>query len=1077
MALAKPSITPQHPSFRLQQSLQTFERSLTDAERLRYRSSAPVIGPAGVVAFIGHLDTIKPSRGARDIGARIQSFIGATEQFTSVVDSFVGAGGDIGALVWGSIKLSFLIFNNILGYRDAVSEIVLQLGRQCPTIAEFGKIHESSVGVQEALCDYYAAVIDLCSLIVAASRRSATWQGVRSIFTPATSEFSSNIKAISTAASHVHDRCSVARDAQEAKAHQSAKNFQNESLLEQRRSADWRMGQKASRKADLIRSICKNLSTLNTQSIFYSVLCQRSPGTTQWFQDDSDFQAWLSEPRVKALWTRGTLGTGKTVLMASMCEYVTRSSPSGSFVCQHFCQPDRPATLAAKEVIGHLLRQLIHPYLEGTSTKDLETLEKATTDFVLADLLSLRHVKQISVTPYFVLLDGVDHCTDSDRDAILQGIEQLRTMWPDRMGLIISGQPDLGQYVHRAFGGLVTLSLGGPESKQDIESYATMALRQKIDNGCVRFESQDLERDVLLATSIGSDGMFLWAQLFLEDVCAQLTDYDVRLALVSPPRGITELVDRILKRVRTQPSSLLVLRFLGACATVLRPLTVDEYKVFLSVEEGQDRLDEAKLINCMERLVGRSRGLAYVNEEQQTVHMVHHSVARHLLTEEGLSVAYDQSHHTIGTLCLTYLNFSNFKQQVAINDAVGKAVLGAPALIGLQSLRSLVPDVADALGPRLHKLHLKSLQGVRYHSLQQRLPQRPANSSIQHVFLDYANTHWTEHMKRYQIAHSVSGTDWAQRQLQQLRYCLEDRRNLQPERLRGLCGVHGGLQRLSTISSELLRWTLEQQWPILIQAILYLGQDDLPLESTENEIIQVAVQKRGFPLLLTLLHHTPRLGIKKLKYALDCVINASNVEALRCVFEGVFALTDTRRIGELLSYAIDRSASAACRPIIQHIVNTTEFNSNPHATISDIAMVGAVAIGDVDIMCALLKAGGNASAVLDDRDWTRTALQVAATCGHHAIVNLLLTHGATVHRVNRMGWSALYGAAFNGHADIFLTLLQEGADVRTTPLKLWRELASSGRLTSEPILDALGSSFAGDVSFIRSRSEGSSVFL
>ncbi len=59
-----------------------------------------------------------------------------------------------------------------------------------------------------------------------------------------------------------------------------------------------------------------------------------------------------------------------------------------------------------------------------------------------------------------------------------------------------------------------------------------------------------------------------------------------------------------------------------------------------------------------------------------------------------------------------------------------------------------------------------------------------------------------------------------------------------------------------------------------------------------------------------------------------------------------------------------------------------------------------------------------------------TSLWMAACCGHSRVVELLLAHGANVHRADRYGNTPLHAAAASGNAQIVRLLLEHGADIR-----------------------------------------------
>ena len=89
--------------------------------------------------------------------------------------------------------------------------------------------------------------------------------------------------------------------------------------------------------------------------------------------------------------------------------------------------------------------------------------------------------------------------------------------------------------------------------------------------------------------------------------------------------------------------------------------------------------------NNMDQIVSDCCGLTFVDEEENTLHYVHHSVKQHLFATKGPHstefnlVNVDQH---LGFLCMTYLDFIDFKRQLAkVKDASSVAIM--PVQLGV----------------------------------------------------------------------------------------------------------------------------------------------------------------------------------------------------------------------------------------------------------------------------------------------------------------------------------------------------------------------------------------------------------
>ena len=52
--------------------------------------------------------------------------------------------------------------NNITSYFEKLSTLFMKLGCTCPQFTEFSYLYPTSIRLQKALCEYYAAVVRLC---------------------------------------------------------------------------------------------------------------------------------------------------------------------------------------------------------------------------------------------------------------------------------------------------------------------------------------------------------------------------------------------------------------------------------------------------------------------------------------------------------------------------------------------------------------------------------------------------------------------------------------------------------------------------------------------------------------------------------------------------------------------------------------------------------------------------------------------------------------------------------------------------------------------------------------------------
>lgn len=97
-----------HPG--LEQALVVFQANLTDEERTRLqRMKGSSCDADAVLRFTHDLDGVNPARRGKSIATRLYSLIQTAQQFYQVPDTYVSSHPEIAALVWGSVKLTFLV--------------------------------------------------------------------------------------------------------------------------------------------------------------------------------------------------------------------------------------------------------------------------------------------------------------------------------------------------------------------------------------------------------------------------------------------------------------------------------------------------------------------------------------------------------------------------------------------------------------------------------------------------------------------------------------------------------------------------------------------------------------------------------------------------------------------------------------------------------------------------------------------------------------------------------------------------------------------------------------------------------
>ena len=147
------------------------------------------------------------------------------------------------------------------------------------------------------------------------------------------------------------------------------------------------------------------------------------------------------------------------------------------------------------------------------------------------------------------------------------------------------------------------------------------------------------------------------AKLHMDSLTKQPHRKALRLALENLPPELDETYNDALARIRNQDKedANIAHQVLGWVTHATRPLTMKQLQHALSVEPGQDDLDEETLID-EELLISTCLGLVTVDDTSEEVRLVHYTAQKYF--EHKLLELIPDNHLRIASTCLTYVSFN-----------------------------------------------------------------------------------------------------------------------------------------------------------------------------------------------------------------------------------------------------------------------------------------------------------------------------------------------------------------------------------------------------------------------------------
>ena len=250
---------------------------------------------------------------------------------------------------------------------------------------------------------------------------------------------------------------------------------------------------------------------------------------------------------------------------------------------------------------------------------------------------------------------------------------------------------------------------------------------------------------------------FLWVAFQIEDLCRQKSDAEIRHTLKTLPKDLPETYQRALSRIIKDGNQKLANQIFRWVAAAKRPLRLEELREAIAVVPGDEFLDRERLVNNADSLVPSCGGLLVSDDEDIVVQFVHHTVQEFLISEEYQTVA-DSFHYDLpevdlmaGEICVTYLNFNDFKRQLIPQQRSTPIIqpsniLESPTLTGQGRMTEYGLKFARIVAKRSKTKfnivqHLETIKGLeRDDSLQ---------LQVQYAFLAYARSFWLSHTKSF----------------------------------------------------------------------------------------------------------------------------------------------------------------------------------------------------------------------------------------------------------------------------------------------------------------------------------------
>ncbi|KAF8867309.1 hypothetical protein BDZ45DRAFT_795029 [Acephala macrosclerotiorum] len=934
----------------LEIALSEFGSVLTDDERKQLQQLKAVPDASAALVFTAKLDATNSTRRGKSIGARTYSMLQSIQQFSTIVDTFISARPDIAALVWGSVKLTVLVAANITSYFESLADLFMGLNKLFPQFDEYQLLFPNSPPLRESICIFHASIVQLCKQAILLTRQP--W--VRKVISDLRSKLRPQIENIQSCAKDVKKAIALAKAISNRKEEQfqeqerklAAKHrnelslFASRSQKELERASEWRM----QRDQDLLREkkvkLLDSLSTYAHLTNFHQTRKKRYVNTSTWLSSTPEFTKWKDGETPSVFILTGKLGSGKTVLTSSVVECLycerTRTDELTTFVFPRF---DDSISLSATTVLRSIIRQSLKPDdVVGEVEKQLSRLETSYADMDTIETL-LRHCISRYSTLYIVI-DALDEFEKEERNVLLRSLSSIISVPDSKAKLFLVGRSSVSADIRKWFPATLEKSADCREVQADIEAYTREIITLKQREELI---SQDpaLAQEIIKALIDGANGMFLWVDYQIVEICKCTCDYEILEVLITLPKSLGETFDRAMKRIAKHGSAKTAGQIFQWAAAAKRALTLDELREALSYEPGTPYFIAGKRRSGLERIAAWCENLVQLDEELQIVQFTHHSVLQHFLEQpsdsslQDFHIKLEEVDHFIGEICVTYLNSNDFKTDLIRNPAALPTRLPEHIIkttLGVESAPSRIMQRLNALSHRKSTTSKESVIAIK-----NGLEDSTATLQLGHPFLEYALDYWLLHTRNFEEGKSRTWNLWKQM----------------------IRGEHG-LARTPWSAAE-----FHDRTPLVYEWI-----DKHDHFAVFVQVVSIA--KLSSTERIDLIRRYARLG--RLNY-INILINLVNNK-------------------EELSYGLPFAIEGGHLEIVQRFLDAkVDVNAPPTTRRGRTALQAAAEGGHLEVVQRLLDAKADVNATSGYEE--RTALQAAAKGGHLEVVALLKSFGAT----------------------------------------------------------------------------------
>ncbi|KAF3171892.1 hypothetical protein TWF225_009053 [Orbilia oligospora] len=276
----------------------------------------------------------------------------------------------------------------------------------------------------------------------------------------------------------------------------------------------------------------------------------------------------------------------------------------------------------------------------------------------------LQQLLKKQINNCYLILDGIDECGEEDRYKLLRIFQNLFDHNQENLKILVASRysVDMSRIMSKQrVQEINVVKHIGP----DIGKFIEFELQERIQFRRLTVTPKMLE-EIGIALTEKADGMYLYVQFQLEDICTAINEDALYACPQTLPRGLPETYDRILSKIEHFQDLHMARHVFNWVLAASKPLTVEELAEACAFKFGDKQYSDGarRLATNNWKLIFNCNNLVTVDRHdgKDSVRFAHATVLEHL-RRKGI-VDDDTAYQNAACICLTYLNLTDFERQI-----------------------------------------------------------------------------------------------------------------------------------------------------------------------------------------------------------------------------------------------------------------------------------------------------------------------------------------------------------------------------------------------------------------------------